>query len=139
MHTRKKINVSESLHQRITQESERLGMSQKDYLEATASFFLDRQLDPHQYQPEATKQMLQQAVDRVLSYLVAQEKYLLKSLLTEAAKARILSEVSVNHLLTLLAEDEATLRQMQQQDQQYLAERLRQAVLPNHPNHNDAQ
>ena len=115
-------------------------MSRKDYLEATVLFFYERQLDPRSYRPEATKQMLQQAIDRVFSYLVAQEKYLLKDLLTEAAKARILSEISVNHLLTLVAEDESVLHQLRQQDQQYLAERLRRVINPsNHTDQNDAQ
>ena len=128
MNTSKKVNVSPEMHRRVDQEAERLKLSHKDYLEAAATFFLDRQLDPRTYQPEATKQMVQQAVDRIFSYLVQQEKHLLQDLLTEATKARILGELSVDHLLTLIAEDETTFQQMQQQDQQYLSERLQQAA-----------
>ena len=127
MSTRKKVNVSESLHEQVTQEARRLKLSRKDYLEAAVAFFMTRHLDPRTYQPETSKQVIQQAVDRVLSYLVFQEKNLLQALHAESTKARILSELSVNHLLTLIAEDETVLRQLQQQDQQYLAERLQQA------------
>ena len=124
----KKVNVSPAVHQRVEQEAKRLKLSQRQYLEATAVFFLDRQIDPRTYQPETTKQVVQQVVDRIFSYLVHQEKNLLKDLLTEVTKARILSELSVNHLLTLVAEDEVAFQQLQQQDQQYLAERLQQAA-----------
>lgn len=128
MNSHKKINVSSEVHRRIDEEAGRLKLSHKDYLEAAVRFFLDRQLDPRTYQPEATKQMVQQAVDRIFSYLVHQEKHLLKDLLIETTKARILGELSVNHLLSLITEDEATFRQLQQQDQQYLSERLLQAT-----------
>lgn len=125
MSSSKKINVSHTLHQQIEEESKRLKLSHKDYVEACVSFFQRRQLDPRIYQPEENKQIIQQAIDRLFSYLVHQEKYLLKSLFLETAKARILSELSVNHLLTLLTDDEASLQNMQQADQQYLAERLK--------------
>lgn len=128
MNSSKKINVSDRIHQGIDEEAGRLKLSHKDYLEAAASFFLDRQIDPRTYQPETNKQIVQQAVDRIFSYLVHQEKHLLKDVLTEATKARILGELSVNHLLTIITEDEGTFQQLQQQDQQYLTERLRQAI-----------
>lgn len=127
MSSHKKINVSLEVHRQIDQEAGRLNLSHKNYLEAAATFFLDRQLDPRTYQPETTKLMVQQVVDRLFSYLIHQEKHLLKDLLTETTKARILGELSVNHLLTLITEDEVIFQQLQQQDQQYLAERLRQA------------
>jgi hypothetical protein len=128
MNSSKKINVSDRIHQGIDEEAGRFRLSHKDYLEAAASFFLDRQIDPRTYQPETNKQIVQQAVDRIFSYLVHQEKHLLKDVLTEATKARILGELSVNHLLTIITEDEGTFQQLQQQDQQYLTERLRQAT-----------
>ena len=128
MNSHKKINVSHYLHRRIEQEAKRLKLSQKDYLEATASFFLDRQLDPRVYQPETTKQVVQQVGDRIFSYLVHQERNVLKNLLTEAAKARILGELSVNHLLTIVSDNDTALRQLQQQDQHYLAERLQKVI-----------
>lgn len=124
----KKVNVSPAVHQCIEQEAKRLKLSHRQYLEAAAMFFLDRRIDPRTYQPETAKQVVQQVVDRIFSYLVHQEKHLLKDLLTEVTKARILSELSVNHLLTLVAEDEVAFQQLQQQDQQYLAERLQQAI-----------
>ena len=127
MSSHKKINVSLEVHRQIDQEAGRLNLSHKGYLEAAATFFLDRQLDPRTYQPETNKQAIQQIVDRIFSYLIHQEKHLLKDLLNEAIKARILGELSVNHLLTLITEDEATFQHLQKQDQQYLAERLRQA------------
>lgn len=130
MNSSKKINVSDRIHQGIDEEAGRLKLSHKDYLEAAASFFLDRQIDPRTYQPETNKQIVQQAVDRIFSYLIHQEKHLLKDVLTEATKARILGELSVNHLLTIITEDEGTFQQLQQQDQQYLTERLRQAQSP---------
>ena len=128
MPSHKKINVSLAVHQQIDQEAKRLKLSYKDYLEAASIFFLSRHLDPRTYQPETSKQMMQQVVDRIFSYLVHQEKHLLSDLLTETRKARILGELSVNHLLTLLTEDEASFRQLQQQDQQYLLERLQSAL-----------
>ena len=127
MNSYKKINVSPEVHQQISHEAERLNLSRKDYLEAVVQFFRNRQLDPRTFQPETNKQTIQHIVDRIFSYLIHQEKHLLKDLLTEATKARILSELSINHLLTLITEDEATFQHLQKQDQQYLAERLRQA------------
>ncbi len=128
MNSHKKINVSSNIHQQIDKESKRLKRSHKAYLEACASFFLERHLDPQTYQPETTKQSVQLAVDRIFSYLSHQEKHQLRDLYLETVKARILSELSVNHLLTLITEDEATFRKLQQQDQQYLSERLKQVV-----------
>lgn len=128
MYYSKKVNVSEVGHHRIEREAERLNVSLKDYVEATTTFFAERQLDPRTYQPEATKQLLQQVVDRLFSYLIHQEKHLLQTLLTEAAKARILGEVSVNHLLHLRNEDQGSYQQLQQQDQQYLSDRLHQVL-----------
>jgi len=127
MSSNKKINVSNQIHQQIEQESRRYKLSHKDYVEACSSFFLERHLDPRAYQPETSKQSVQQAVDRIFSYLSYQEKHQLRDLYLETVKARILSELSVNHLLTLITEDETTFRQLQQKDQQYLSERLKQA------------
>ena len=128
MYYSKKVNVSEAAHRRIEREAERLVLSHKDYVEAATAFFAGRQLDPRTYQPEATKQLLQQVVDRLFSYLVHQETHLLKTLLEEAAKARILGEVSVNHLLRLRSEEPESYRNLQQQDQQYLSDRLQQVL-----------
>lgn len=131
MSTSKKINVSNAFHRRLDQEAERLKLSYKEYLEAAGKFFIARKLDPRVYQAgqnDEFAQLLRLAVDRIFSYLVFQEQHILRAMHTEATKARILGELSVNHLLTLVTEDEATFRQLQQQDQQYLAERLRQVA-----------
>jgi len=127
MSSSKKLNVSNHIHHKIEQESKRFKLSHKDYVGACAGFFIDRHLDPRVYQPETSKQSVQQAVDRIFSYLSYQEKHQLRDLYLETLKARVLSELSVNHLLTLIAEDESTFRQLQQKDQQYLSERLKQA------------
>ena len=129
MYHSKKVNISHEHHHRLSKEARRLKLSNKEYVEAAVQFFSDRQLNPQTYQPEATKKMLQEAIDRLFSYLVHQEKHLLQTLLQEAAKARILSEVSANHLLTLRAKDDpSTFDRLQQQDQQYLVQRLRQII-----------
>nr|WKN34391.1 BfmA/BtgA family mobilization protein [Tunicatimonas sp. TK19036] len=126
MYHSKKVNISDERHRCLTQEAGRFKLSHKEYVEAAIQFFSERQLNPATYQPETTKKILEQAIDRLFSYLVHQEKQLLKPLLQEAAKARILGEVSANHLLTLRAEDDpSTFERLQQQDQQYLAQRLR--------------
>ena len=128
MSTSKKINVSNAFHRRLDREAERLKISYKEYLEAAGEFFISRKLDPRAYQAgqnDEFAQLLRLAVDRIFSYLVFQEQHILRAMHTEASKARILGELSVNHLLTLITEDEATFQQLQQQDQQYLAERLR--------------
>ncbi len=131
MSTSKKINVSNAFHRRLDQEAERLKLSYKEYLEAAGEFFISRKLDPRAYQAgqnDEFARLLRLAVDRIFSYLVFQEQHILRAMHTEASKARILGELSVNHLLTLITEDEVTFRQLQQQDQQYLAERLRQVA-----------
>ena len=131
MSTSKKINVSNAFHRRLEREAERLKLSYKEYLEAAGEFFIARQLDPRAYQAgqnDEFAQLLRLAVDRIFSYLVFQEQHILRAMHTEASKARILGELSVNHLLTLVTEDETTFQQLQQQDQQYLAERLRQVA-----------
>ena len=129
MSTSKKINVSDTFHQRLDQEAQRLGLSYKEYLEAAGEFFLSRKVDPLSYevgQQDEFTQLLRSALDRIFSYLVFQEKNILRELHSEAGKARIMGELAVNHLLTLVAEDETSLKQLQQQDQQYLTERVRQ-------------
>ena len=102
----KKVNISDESHGYLLREAARLKLSHKDNVEAAVQFFSERQLNPTTYQPEATKEILHQAIDRLFSYLVHQEKHLLQTLLREASKARILSEVSANHLLTLRAKDD---------------------------------
>ena len=131
MSTSKKINVSPAFHRRLDQEAERLKLSYKEYLEAAGEFFIARKVDPREYQAgqnDEFAQLLRLAVDRIFSYLVFQEKHILRAMHTEATKARIMGELAVNHLLTLITEDETTFQQLQQQDQQYLAERLRQVA-----------
>jgi hypothetical protein len=129
MSTSKKINVSDAFHQRLDQETRRLKLSYKEYLEAAGEFFIARQIDPRKYQAGQTEevaQLLRSGLDRLFSLLDSQEQYVLKAIHTEASKARIMGELSVNHLLRLLTEDENSFQAIQQQDQRYLAERLRQ-------------
>ena len=131
MSTSKKINVSDAFHRRLDEETERLKLSYKEYLEAAGEFFLSRKINPQNYhagQTEEFAQLLQLAVDRIFSYLVFQEQHILRAMHTEASKSRIMGELAVNHLLTLITEDETTFQELQQQDQQYLAERLRQVT-----------
>jgi hypothetical protein len=131
MSTSKKVNVSNAFHKRLEAESERLKLSYKEYLEAAGEFFLSRKIDPRSYQAgqsDEFTQLLRHAVDRIFSYLVFQEQHVLRAMHTEASKARIMGELAVNHLLTLITEDQATYKQLQQQDQQYLSERLRQVA-----------
>ena len=131
MSTSKKINVSYAFHRRLDQEAGRLKLSYKEYLEAAGEFFIARKLDPRQYQAgqqDEFAQLLRLAVDRIFSFLVFQEQHILRAIHTEASKARIMGELSVNHLLRLLTEDEAVFQQLQQQDQYYLSERLRQVA-----------
>ncbi|MEM6844987.1 MAG: BfmA/BtgA family mobilization protein [Bacteroidota bacterium] len=129
MSTSKKINVSHAFHQRLDQETTRLKLSYKEYLEAAGEFFVARKIDPRKYQAGQTEELaylLRSDLDQLFSLLVSQEQYVLKAIHTEASKARIMGELSVNHLLRLLTEDESSLQALQRQDQQYLAERLRQ-------------
>ncbi|MDF9799082.1 mRNA-degrading endonuclease RelE of RelBE toxin-antitoxin system [Catalinimonas alkaloidigena] len=131
MSTSKKVNVSSAFHKRLEAESQRLKLSYKEYLEAAGEFFLSRKIDPRSYQAgqsDEFAQLLRHAVDRIFSYLVFQEQHILRAMHTEASKARIMGELAVNHLLTLITEDQATYKQLQQQDQQYLSERLRQVA-----------
>ena len=131
MSTSKKINVSPAFHKRLDQEAQRLKISYKEYVEAAGEFFIVRKVDPRAYhagQNDEFSQLLRLAVDRIFSYLVFQEQNILRAMHTEASKARIMGELSVNHLLTLITEDETTFQQLQQQDQQYLSERLRQVA-----------
>lgn len=131
MSTSKKINVSDAFHRRLDREAERLQLSYKEYLEAAGEFFIARKIDPRSYQAgqqEEFTQILRLAVDRIFSFLVFQEQNILRAMHTEASKARIMGELAVNHLLTLITEDETTFQQLQQQDQQYLSERLRQVA-----------
>ena len=128
MSTSKKINVSPAFHKRLDQEAKRLKLSYKEYLEAAGEFFIVRKIDPRAYhagQNDEFSQLLRLAVDRIFSYLVFQEQNILRAMHTEASRARIMGELSVNHLLTLITEDETTFQQLQQQ---YLSERLRQVA-----------
>ena len=131
MSTSKKINVSPAFHRRLNQEAERLKISYKEYLEAAGEFFIARKVDPRAYhagQNDEFAQLLRLAVDRIFSYLVFQEQHSLRAIHTEATKSRIMGELSVNHLLTIVTEDETAFQELQQQDQRYLAERLRQVA-----------
>jgi hypothetical protein len=129
MSTSKKINVSNAFHGRLDQETRRLKLSYKEYLEAAGTFFIARQIDPRKYQAgqsEELAQLIRSGLDRLFSLLVSQEQHVLRAIHTEASKARIMGELSVNHLLRLLTEDESSFQALQQQDQQYLVQRLRQ-------------
>ncbi|MEO0331198.1 MAG: BfmA/BtgA family mobilization protein [Bacteroidota bacterium] len=131
MSTSKKINVSDAFHKCLDQETTRLKLSYKEYLEAAGEFFMTRQIDPRKYQAGQTEevaQLLRSGLDQLFSLLVSQEQHVLKAIYTEASKARIMGELSVNHLLRLLTENESSFQALQQQDQQYLAQRLRQVT-----------
>ena len=121
MSTSKKINVSFAFHKRLDEEARRLGISYKDYLEAAGMFFLARRMDPRNYragQQQDLAQLFIEAVERITALLAHQEKNMLSAMYEESAKARILSELSVSHLLRLLSQDEAQLQKLQAQDQQ---------------------
>ena len=131
MSTSKKINVSFAFHKRLDEEARRLGISYKDYLEEAGMFFLSRRLDPRNYrvgQEQDLAQLLMEAVERITALFAHQEKHMLSAMFEESAKARILSELSVSHVLRLLSQNEAQLKQLQQQDQQYLTKRLQKAM-----------
>jgi mRNA-degrading endonuclease RelE of RelBE toxin-antitoxin system len=131
MSTSKKINVSYAFHKRLEEEARRLDISYKEYLEAAGMFFLSRRIDPCQYQDgqqQDLAQMLTEAVERITSLFVYQEERMLRAVHEESAKARILGELAVSHLLRLLSQNEAQLQKLQAQDQQYLAERLRKVM-----------
>ena len=131
MSTSKKINVSHAFHRRLDQETSRLKLSYKEYLEAAGEFFIARKIDPRNYQADQSEELahlLRSGLDQIFSLLISQEQHVLKVIHTEASKARIMGELSVNHLLRLLTEDEQSLQALQQQDQQYLTQRLRRAL-----------
>jgi hypothetical protein len=132
MSTSKKINVSAAFHQRLDEEARRLKISYKDYLEAAGMFFLARRIDPRNYragQEQDLVAFLSEAIERIIALLVHQEQHILHDIHEESAKSRILSELSVSHLLRLLSQDEAQLKQLQHQDQQYLSDRLSKVLV----------
>lgn len=127
----KKINISLTVHTRINEEAERLQMSHKDYVEATVAFFASHRIDPRAYAPNQVQDVaiiVQKAVDRIFSYLVFQEKHLLQHVLEEVVKARVLNEITINNALLLSEVSDEEFAQLQQQNDQYFAEKVDAAL-----------
>ena len=127
----KKINISLTVHASISQEAERLQMSHKDYVEAAVDFFASHRIDPRAYAPNQVQDVamiVQQAVDRIFSYLVFQEKHLLQNVLEEVVKGRVLNEIAVNNALLLSEVSDEEFAQLQKQNDQYFAEKVAAAL-----------
>lgn len=89
MSTSKKINISDAFHQHLNQETRKLKLSYKEYLEAAGEFFIARQIDPRNYRAGQTgevAQLLRSGLDRFFLLLVSQEQHVLKAIHTEASK-----------------------------------------------------
>lgn len=120
------VKISPQVHQLVAKAARDLGMPVKTYTEAALCFFATRKLDPTGFKEGDTARVLthlEKGINRVLSYMVTQEKHLLHQLFLELINTRIVCEIllsNLHKLSDLSAEEESKLREY---NQQYLSRR----------------
>lgn len=120
------VKISSQVHHLVVKAASDLGMPVKTYTEAALRFFATRKLDPTGFKEGDTARVLthlEKGINRVLSYMVTQEKHLLHQLFLELINTRIVCEIllsNLHQLSDLSAEEESKLREY---NQQYLSGR----------------
>jgi hypothetical protein len=112
----KDITIAPFIHQRLHREARELSISKKEYAEAALQFFLSRKLDPRSIKEGDTSKIVthfSKGIDRVLAYLVTQERHVLQPMLQELVNTRLACEVllsNLHKLSDLSPEEEEKLR-----------------------------
>src|SRR5689334_17251818 len=97
----KDVTLSVVVHQRLSREAKDFSISHKEYAEAAILFFASRKLDPRAFKEGDTSRVLKhldKGIDRVLSYIVSQEKKVLHNLFSELINTRIVCEILLSNL-----------------------------------------
>ncbi|MBD0258281.1 MAG: hypothetical protein ICV83_21415 [Cytophagales bacterium] len=120
------LRLSTEVKKRIQQEAKELGMSAKAYTEHAVLFFASRKLNPRDVKEGDTSKLLThfaKGIDRVLGYLVTQERNILHQMFTELVNTRIVCEIllaNLQKLSDLTPEEE---QKLQAYNNQYLKQR----------------
>jgi ABC-type transporter MlaC component len=120
------VKISPQVHHLVVKAARDLEMPVRTYTEAALCFFATRKLDPTGFKEGNTARVLthlEKGINRVLSYMVTQEKHLLHQLFLELINTRIVCEIllsNLHKLSDLSAEEESKLREY---NQQYLSHR----------------
>jgi hypothetical protein len=123
---RANLKISPAVHHLLVKAAKDLHMPVKAYTEAAIAFFASRKLDPTGFKEGDTARVLthlDKGINRVLSYIVTQEKHLLHNLFSELINTRIVCEILLSNLHKLSEMTEEDEKKIREYNQQYLKQR----------------
>lgn len=119
------IKISEKLHKYVKEEAMAHGLTLKSYTESSLQFFYTRKLNPTKYQAGQEYQLsrdVNKAVDRIFSFMVQQEKNVLKHIITEVVRSRILIDIMIHNLHHLYSGDPEVIEKLCESNEKYMQE-----------------
>ncbi|MEN7551841.1 BfmA/BtgA family mobilization protein [Rapidithrix thailandica] len=119
----RQIRIERAVYTQAQQEAKTYQLSLKAYTQAALRFFASRKLNPIAYRPGMEYELsrdLNKAVDRLFGFLITQEKSVLKPLLTETVRSRILLELTIDNLHRVSEVDPNTLQKLKRENEQYM-------------------
>lgn len=120
------LKISPDVHQLLVKSAKDLRMPVKTYTEAALSFFATRKLDPTGFREGDTAKVithLDKGINRVLSYIVSQERHLLHNFFSELINTRIVCEILLSNLHKLSDMSEEDEKKIREYNQHYLKQR----------------
>jgi hypothetical protein len=120
------LKISLAVHHLLAKAASDLDMPVKAYTEAAICFFATRKLDPTGFKEGDTAKVithLDKGINRVLSYIVSQEKHLLYNFFSELINTRIVCEILLANLHKLSDMSEEDEKKIREYNQQYLNQR----------------
>lgn len=128
MGTLYRVRISEKVYTQLHEISKENKLSMKDYTESSIQFFSSRNLNPKKFELgkeyDITREV-RKSVDRVLGFIITQEKGILKNILNELVRGRLLSEILINNLHNLSDLKKGELEALQNQNKIYLSEKMK--------------
>ncbi|WKN46471.1 BfmA/BtgA family mobilization protein [Tunicatimonas pelagia] len=107
MTKRKPLQINSALHAKYGAEAKNHRMTLKKYAEASMGFFANRGINPLEYSPGQSFDLLQvmkKSTDRIISYIVHQEQTLLSDLTEEVIRNRLYQDALLILLLEVAVE-----------------------------------
>lgn len=103
------VTVSKTLHKKVGEESDRLEMHQKEYVQNALAFFATRKINPATYDPGKEfdlVQLVKRSTEQILAKVDGFHKDLPARLVEEIVRGRLLQEAQLNLLIEKLIEPE---------------------------------
>lgn len=123
------VTISKTLHQKVGEESDRLDMNRKEYVQNALAFFANRKINPATYDPGKEFDLVQtvkQSMEKIATLIIEQDQDLLMKMTEEIVRARLLQEAQLNLMIEKLIEPEVR-ENLQKEVIEYVENALKKA------------